>query len=172
MAAIIRVSTFLVLLSPTRSNSPSCNTRKSLTWSLGDVLLISSRNILPVCAASNRPVRLSTAPVNEPLTCPKSSLSSRLSVKAPQFTRIYGPVDRGLRSWIARAINSLPVPVSPTISTQARDGATWRVVRTTSRRPRLEPITPGSVSSSLGLEPSVPAAYFESAAMPHPSRIG
>ena len=59
---MIRVSTFLVLLSPTRSNSPSCKTRSSLTWSLGEVLLISSRKMLPVCAASNRPVRLSTAP--------------------------------------------------------------------------------------------------------------
>ena len=126
---MIRVSTFLVLLSPTRSNSPSCKTRSSFTWSLGEVLLISSRKMLPACAASNRPVRLSTAPVNEPLTCPNSSLSSRLSVRAPQLTRMYGPVDRGLRSWTARATSSLPVPVSPTIRTQARDGATRRVVR-------------------------------------------
>ena len=84
---------------------------------------------MPVCAASNRPVRLSTAPVNEPLTWPNSSLSSRLSVRAPQLTRMYGPEARGLRSWMARAISSLPVPVSPTIRTQARDGATCRVVR-------------------------------------------
>ena len=45
VAATIRVSTFMVLLSPTRSNSPSCRTRSSLTWSLGEVLLISSRKI-------------------------------------------------------------------------------------------------------------------------------
>ena len=88
VAAMIRVSTLLVRVSPTRSNSPSCKTRSSLTWSLGEVLLISSRKIEPVCAASNRPVRLSTAPVNEPLTWPKSSLSSRLSVRAPQLTRM------------------------------------------------------------------------------------
>ena len=30
---------------------------------------------------------------------------------------------------MARAISSLPVPVSPTIRTQAREGATWWVTR-------------------------------------------
>ena len=88
MAAMIRVSTLFVRVSPTRSNSPSCKIRRSLTWSLGVVLLISSRKMLPVWAASKRPVRLSRAPVNEPLTWPKSSDSSRLSVRAPQLTRM------------------------------------------------------------------------------------
>ncbi len=59
-----------------------------------------------------------------------------------------GPVDRGLRSWMARAISSLPVPVSPTIRTQAREGATWRVVRTTSCKPALPPMMPGRAGSS------------------------
>ena len=54
---------------------------------------------------------------------------------------------------MARAISSLPVPVSPTIRTQARDGATWRVVRTTSRKPWLQPMTPGSVNSLAGSRP-------------------
>src|SRR5262249_4757378 len=40
---------------------------------------------------------------------------------------------RGLSRWIDRAISSLPVPVSPTISTLARLGATSRVRRETSR---------------------------------------
>ena len=55
---------------------------------------------------------------------------------------------RGLRSWMARAISSLPVPVSPTIRTHARDGATRRVVRATSRIAAPEPITPGRVDGS------------------------
>src|SRR5690606_11276539 len=76
-----------------------------------------------------------------------SSLSSRLSVRAPQLTRTYGPVDLGLRSWTARAISSLPVPVSPTIRTQARDGATWRIVRKTWRIEWLSPMTPGNAAS-------------------------
>ena len=45
---------------------------------------------MPAWAASNRPVRLSMAPVNAPRTWPKSSLSSRLSVRAPQLTRTNG----------------------------------------------------------------------------------
>src|SRR5579884_3159900 len=49
---------------------------------------------------------------------------------------------------MARAISSLPVPVSPTIRTQARDGATRRVVRTTSCSAGLPPITPGRADSS------------------------
>ena len=49
---------------------------------------------------------------------------------------------------MARAISSLPVPVSPTIRTQARDGATWRVVRKTSRMAALSPRTPGKFTPS------------------------
>jgi len=47
-----------------------------------------------------------------------SSLSSRLSVRAPQLTRLR-PVAARLRRWMLRAINSLPVPVSPTSKTLA-----------------------------------------------------
>ena len=83
----------MVRLSPTRSNSRSCSTRSSFTCSLGDVLLISSRKMVPPWAASNRPVLFSTAPVNAPLTCPNSSLSSRFSCSAPQLTRMNGPSD-------------------------------------------------------------------------------
>ena len=84
---------------------------------------------MPVWAASNRPVRLSMAPVNAPRTWPNSSLSSRLSLRAPQLTRTKGPLARGLRRWIAVAISSLPVPVSPSSSTEALERATCRVMR-------------------------------------------
>ena len=77
------------------------------------VELISSRKTVPVWAASKRPVRLSMAPVNAPRTWPNSSLSSRFSASAPQLTRTNGPLPRGLSRWIALAISSLPVPVSP-----------------------------------------------------------
>jgi len=92
------------------------------------VELISSRKIVPVWAASNRPVRLETAPVKAPRTWPKSSLSSRLSESAPQLTRTNGPLPRGERAWIALAISSLPVPVSPRRSTEAFEAATRLVV--------------------------------------------
>jgi hypothetical protein len=41
------------------------------------------------------------APVNAPRTCPKSSLSSKLSLNAPQLTRTNGRLRRWLNSWIA-----------------------------------------------------------------------
>ena len=125
-----------VSVSPTRSNSRSWSTRRSFTCSFGVVELISSRKIVPVWAASNRPARLATAPVNEPRTWPKSSLSSRLSERAPQLTRTNGPLPRGESSWIARAIEllagaRLAERAAPRRSTPPRGG--W------SRRPRASP---------------------------------
>ena len=84
---------------------------------------------MPVWAASKRPVRLLTAPVNAPRTWPNSSLSSRLSLSAPQLTRTNGPLARWLSRWIAVAIISLPLPVSPSSSTEAFVLATLRVSR-------------------------------------------
>ena len=118
-----------MVLSPTRSNSRSCSTRSSFTCNLGDIELISSRKIVPPWAASKRPGLLSIAPVNAPLTCPKSSLSSRFSCNAPQLTRMYGPSDRLLRLWMALAMTSLPVPVSPISSTLAVRGAARATMR-------------------------------------------
>ena len=46
---------------------------------------------------------------------------------APQLTRTNGPLPRGLSWWMALAISSLPVPVSPSSSTEALDRATRRV---------------------------------------------
>ena len=99
---------------------------------------------MPWWAASKRPVRLSMAPVNAPRTWPNSSLSSRLSLRAPQLTRTNGRSRRSLSVWTAWAISSLPVPVSPNSSTDALERATWRVVRNTSAMAGLEPMMPGS----------------------------
>jgi hypothetical protein len=59
-----------------------------------------------------------------PRTWPKSSLSTRPAEIAEQFTLTRGRSRRGLRSWMARATSSLPVPVSPRISTVDGVGAT------------------------------------------------
>jgi hypothetical protein len=67
------------------------------------------------------------APVKAPLSCPKSSLSRRVSGMAPQWTATKGPALLLLRSWIRRAISPLPVPVSPVRSTVVRVGATARI---------------------------------------------
>ncbi len=55
--------------------------------------------------------------VKAPFSWPNSSLSSKFSGSAAQFTAIIGPVRTGDEPWMARATCSLPVPVSPSIST-------------------------------------------------------
>lgn len=68
----------------------------------------------------------------------------RVSGKAPMFAATRGPSRRGLRLWIARAINSFPVPPSPWISTMRSESATWRMHEKTSRIAALWPIISGN----------------------------
>ncbi len=58
---------------------------------------ISSRKMVPPSAASKSPFLLPVAPVKLPFTWPNSSLSSRVSVSAEQFTATKGLSLRGLR---------------------------------------------------------------------------
>ena len=58
---------------------------------------------------------------------------------ALQFTFTRGRSLRGLRSWIARAISSFPVPVSPKMSTVASVGAICSTLRSTARSAGLLP---------------------------------
>ena len=69
------------------------------------------------------------APVKAPFSWPNSSLSSSVSGIAAQFTATNGPLARGESSWMARATSSLPVPVSPRISTGAGLGAAISISR-------------------------------------------
>ena len=119
----------MVLVSPTRSNSPSCRTRSSLTWSLGEVLLISSRKIDAGVGGLEPAGPVVDGAGERALDVAEQLALQQALGQGPAVDADVGPVDRGLRSWMARAISSLPVPVSPTIRTQAREGATWRVVR-------------------------------------------
>ena len=59
------------------------------------------------------------APVNAPRAWPKSSDSSSVSVSAPQLIGTNGARARRPCAWIARATSSLPVPLSPMMSTGA-----------------------------------------------------
>ena len=77
----------------------------------------SSRKIVPPWASSKRPFLSRIAPEKAPFTCPKSSLSSNPSGRAPQFTGTNGPPPRRLSLWIAAATSSFPVPVSPAMWT-------------------------------------------------------
>ena len=82
---------------------------------------ISSMKRVPPPAASKTPARSATAPVNEPLTCPKSSLSMSVGATAAQSSTTKGRAARGLASWMAVARTLLPVPVSPSSSTVLSD---------------------------------------------------
>ena len=145
MAAITRTSTFTVWLPPTRSNSRSWSTRRSFTCVSGGSSPTSSKKIVPPCASSKRPVRRSVAPVKAPFSWPKSSLSTSPLGKAAQFTLTSGRSRRPLRAWIARATSSLPVPVSPEISTEESVAATRPTCDSTRCSTALRP----TISSKL-----------------------
>ncbi len=103
---------------------------------------------MPPSATSSLPFFCVIAPVNAPRSCPKSSLSSSVSVKAAQLMATKGPAARRLLRCSARAINSLPVPLSPRISTLELDGATLAIWRCRSRSLSLTPTMPCSIFSS------------------------
>jgi hypothetical protein len=62
--------------------------------------------------------------VNAPRSWPNSSLASRLDDSAPQSIVTSGEPPRSDRAWSASATRSLPVPDSPTISTDVGVAAT------------------------------------------------
>ncbi len=123
-----RTSTFSVDFPPTRENSPSCRTWRSLAWSAGWRSPISSRKMVPPSAASNFPIFCRWAPVKAPRSCPNSSLSSRSRGMAAQLTLTNGLLRRDERWWMVRATRSFPVPVSPQISTVTSTPAARRMI--------------------------------------------
>ena len=69
MAAITRTSTFTVRVPPTRSNSPSWSTRRSLTWVLGVMLADLVEEDRAAVGELEPPLRLArTAPVKAPFS--------------------------------------------------------------------------------------------------------
>ena len=128
VAARNRTSTAAVLLPPPRAHSRSCSTRSSFAWIGGVTSETSSRNSVPPSAISKRPVRVRTAPVKAPRSWPKSSDSITPSESAAQLSLTNARSLRGLLKWMALATNSLPVPVSPVISTVARELAICRIL--------------------------------------------
>ena len=127
VAAISRTFILIVRVPPTRSTSWCCRARKSFACSAGASSPISSRKIVPPSATSNLPFFSANAPVNAPFSWPNSSLSSSDSVSAAQLTATNGREARGLFWCTARAASSLPVPVSPVMSTVESRGATLRM---------------------------------------------
>lgn len=66
---------------------------------------------------------------------------------APQLMATNGPVWRGLLSWTACAINSLPVPDSPWIRTVAFVPAAFRIAALSRKMALLSPMMLGKRSS-------------------------
>ena len=85
---------------------------------------ISSRKIVPPLAISKAPAFSLVEPVNAPFSWPNSSFSRISFGSAAQLRAKNGPFARSLFWCSARATSSLPVPLSPRISTLAVDGAT------------------------------------------------
>ncbi|MCY1377116.1 hypothetical protein D9M69_646650 [compost metagenome] len=109
------------------------------------MLSISSRNSVPPSACSILPIRRLPAPVKAWASWPKISLSIRLSGRPPQFSATNSLPCRRLWSCRQRATSSLPVPVSPSMSTLAEVSATLAI---SSRRACMAGERPISRASS------------------------
>src|SRR3990172_3231902 len=104
-----------------------------------------------------RPSLRSAAPEKAPRSTPNSSLSSRSSGRLAHGMRAKGRSRRGLHSWMRRARISLPVPLSPKISTLERVGAALRASSSTSRMARDRASRPRRSAASRAGAASGPA---------------
>lgn len=77
-AAMTRTSTGLYVFDPIRRTSRASRARSNLGCKSIGNSPTSSRKSVPPDASSKAPTRRSTAPVNEPFSCPNNSLSSKL----------------------------------------------------------------------------------------------
>ncbi len=102
---------------------------------------------MPPLADSKRPMRRCVAPVKAPFSWPKSSDAIKEGGMAAQFTPMNARSARFDRLWIARAINSFPVPVSPRINTVESDAATLSTWRSTFRSASEEPTMSSNIES-------------------------
>ena len=96
-----------------------CRTRKSLACAIGGISAISSRKSVLVGGTETAEPRPNGAGECAAFMSEKLGLEERLR-KAAQLTATNGPFARALWSWILRATSSLPVPLSPVMSTGRR----------------------------------------------------
>ena len=144
VAASTRAVIGTAWVAPTGRTSFSCKARSSLACrSIGNSP-ISSKKTVPPSPAESSPSFERLAPVNAPFTWPKSSLSIRVGTSVPQSTAMKGLAAFGPLSWIARATISLPVPLSPRISTGWVECATLESMRYTFSISGELPIRPPS----------------------------
>ena len=109
---------------PTGRMALSWSTRSSFACSRSGMSPISSSSSVPPSAAWNAPDRACADPGSTPVAWPNSSDSSSSSAVSSQLIEMNGLWRRGLPLWIALASSSLPVPLSPVISTRASVPAT------------------------------------------------
>src|ERR1035438_8705379 len=103
----------------------------------------SSRNKVPWCASSNRPVLRAMAPVNAPFSWPNNSLSSSPSGIAAQFTftKVLHRLDERFDLYGQRRIPSVDLAYAaprsdvPDRQEPEAEGETARCVSRRSRRP-------------------------------------
>ena len=128
---------------------------------------ISSRNSVPPSASSKRPGLAVLASVKAPRAWPNSSSSTR-------WARDRGAVDlderavapRGCRRWRASATSSLPVPLSPRISTRAVGGrdAFDRLAQALDRRRAAEDLRLGGEARLQRRHPALQRRVLEGVA--------
>ena len=115
-------------------------------------------NRVPSCAQATWPRRSALASVKAPRTWPNISDSNSDGVIAPMLILTAGRAARGLLRWMASATSSLPVPLSPRISTGALVAATWPMV--------------ASTRSSLGCSPMMAAKSYWASSEARVTRAG
>src|SRR5271156_6685559 len=146
--AIRRASMCRVSVPPKRSKVRSSRTRRSFACMPGASAATSSRTMVPVCAISRRPGLRATAPVKAPRSWPKSSDSTNSDGRLAQSIFRRGASWRGLRWWIQRGSGSLPVPLSPAISTGVEAPAPFSA-RSRTRREAGSVAIQGMVAAAL-----------------------
>ncbi len=131
MARTRRRSTLCGVVLPRGKNSRASKKRRSLACTSSEIFPISSKKTVPPFATLKIPGLSWCAPVNAPLVCPNSSLSSNVSEMVPQSTAEKDAFLLLLLACIALAINSLPVPLSPEMRTVESVGATFLTISIT-----------------------------------------
>ena len=119
----------LVRLPPSRVSCRSSSTRSSLAWAARGSSPISSRNRVPRSADSKAPLRvLDRAGERAPLVAEELALDQALGQRGAVERRRRVPEGLGPSRCRSRATSSLPVPLSPMISTGLGIGATRAMV--------------------------------------------
>ena len=121
---MIRTSIGIVSVDPTGRTTRSCERTQQLRLQRQGHVADLVQEKCPAAGSLEQSLVRTDGARNAPLAWPNNSDSSRCSGIAAQFMARKGPETRGLASWMARAINSLPVPESPVTITLASEDAT------------------------------------------------